>query len=184
MKHLFLLLLIALSAPLAFAQSGKSFFDLSATDINGKTINFSTYRGKVVLIVNTASKCGFTPQLKDLETLYKKYGPQGFVILAFPSNDFKQETADNVGVKEFAAKEYGTTFPFFEKGPVTGKDKQPVYVFLSEAKPGLLFKDVSWNFEKFLVGRQGQVIDRFSSITKPSSSTLTHAIEQALAKPF
>ncbi|HEX7672591.1 MAG TPA: glutathione peroxidase [Bdellovibrio sp.] len=168
----------------SFAETAKNFFELSATDINGKTINFSTYRGKVVLVVNTASQCGFTPQFKDLEEMYKKYANRGFIILAFPSNDFKQEKEDNSTLKAFAEKQYGITFPFFDKGPVTGKDKQPVYKFLTEQKPGWLFKDVSWNFEKFLVNRKGEVIERWSSITKPSSEKVIEAVEKALNEPL
>lgn len=166
------------------AQNAKSFFDLSATDIAGKKVQFSTYRGKVVLVVNTASQCGFTPQLKELEDLYKKYQSRGFIVLAFPSNDFKQEKGDNTTLKKFAEKEYGVTFPFFDKGPVTGKEKQPVYQFLVEKKSGLLFKDVSWNFEKFLINRNGEVIERWSSITKPSSDKVIQTIEKALNEPL
>lgn len=162
----------------------KTFFDLSATDISGKKVHFSTYRGKVVLVVNTASQCGFTPQLKELENMYKKYANRGFVILAFPSNDFKQEKGDNLAVKSFAEKEYGVTFPFFDKAPITGENKQPVYQFLTEKKPGLLFKDVSWNFEKFLVNRKGEVIERWSSITKPSSENVVNTVEKALNEPL
>ncbi|WP_253715964.1 glutathione peroxidase [Bdellovibrio bacteriovorus] len=160
------------------------FYELSAQDINGRKVNFSTYRGKVVLVVNTASECGFTPQLAELEALYKKHANQGFVVLAFPSNDFKQEKADNKEIQAFATKEYHTTFPFFEKAPVRGDDKQPVYQFLTEKKPGILFKDVGWNFEKFLINRKGEVVDRWSSITKPSSGSITKAIEKALSEPL
>lgn len=183
MKHLFLALSL-LVAPPTFAATTQNFFELSATDISGKKVNFSTYRGKVVLVVNTASECGFTPQLKELEEMYKKYASRGFVVLAFPSNDFKQEPADNAGVKAFAAKEYGTTFPFFEKAPVKGPEKQEIYKFLTEKKPGVLFKDVAWNFEKFLVNRKGEVIERWSSITKPSSGSVTKSVEKALAEPL
>lgn len=185
MRTLSLLCFFFLSSQ-AFANStpSQNFFELSAKNIAGKTVNFSTYRGKVVLVVNTASQCGFTPQLKDLETLYKKYADRGFVVLAFPSNDFKQEKGENSDVQTFAEKEYGVTFPLFDKAPVTGKDKQPVYQFLTEQKPGVLFKDVSWNFEKFLVNRKGQVIDRWSSITKPSSDTIVKSIEKALNEPL
>lgn len=166
------------------AEGPQNFYELSATDIGGKKVHFSSYRGKVVLVVNTASQCGFTPQLKDLEDLYKKYSDRGFIVLAFPSNDFKQEKGDNDTVKSFAQKEYGCTFPFFDKAPVTGKDKQPVYQFLTEKKPGLLFKEVSWNFEKFLINRKGEVIERWSSITKPSSDSVTKAVEKALNEPL
>jgi glutathione peroxidase len=183
MKHL-LLTISLLCGIYAQASTPSSFFELGATDINGKKINFSSYRGKVVLVVNTASECGFTPQLKELEEMYKKYADRGFTVLAFPSNDFKQEQGDNAQVKSYAQKEYGTTFPFFDKGAVTGPQKQEVYKFLTENKPGILFKDVSWNFEKFLINRKGEVIERWSSITKPSSSSVTKKIEKALAEPL
>lgn len=180
----FLFALMTSSASASGSSTVKNFFELSANNIAGKKVNFSTYRGKVVLVVNTASQCGFTPQLKELEELQQKYGPKGFVVLGFPSNDFKQETADNSTVQSFAQKEYGITFPLFDKAPVTGKDKQPVYKFLTESKPGLLFKDVTWNFEKFLINRQGEVVERWSSITKPSSSSITKSIEKALNEPL
>lgn len=183
MKQL-LLTISLLFGVYAQASAPKSFFELAATDINGKKINFSSYRGKVVLVVNTASECGFTPQLKELEEMYKKYADRGFTVLAFPSNDFKQEQGDNAQVKSYAQKEYGTTFPFFDKAAVTGPQKQEVYKFLTENKPGILFKDVSWNFEKFLINRKGEVIERWSSITKPSSSSVTKKIEKALADPI
>lgn len=187
MKH-FLLAILLLSGVIsslhAQATTAQNFFELAATDINGKKINFSSYRGKVVLVVNTASQCGFTPQLKELEEMYKKYADRGFTILAFPSNDFKQEPEANAQVKTYAQKEFGTTFPFFDKAHVKGPDKQDVYKFLTENKPGVLFKDVSWNFEKFLINRKGEVIERWSSITKPSSTTVTKKIEKALSEPL
>lgn len=180
----FPLTLLTLPTHGSTGSTAKNFFELSANNIAGKKVNFSTYRGKVVLVVNTASQCGFTPQLKELEDLQQKYGPKGFVVLGFPSNDFKQEKGDNSTVQSFAQKEYGISFPLFDKAPVTGKDKQPVYKFLTESKPGLLFKDVTWNFEKFLINRQGEVVERWSSITKPSSSTITKSIEKALSDPL
>lgn len=169
-----------LFSSLAFAASPKSFFELSGTTLEGTKVDFSTYRGKVVLVVNTASQCGFTPQMKELQDLYKKYAPQGFIVLAFPSNDFKQETGSNTDVKSFAEKEYGVTFPLFDKAPVSGKNKQPVYQFLTDKKPGILFKEVAWNFEKFLVNRKGDVVERWSSITKPNSTSVVNSIEKAL----
>ena len=179
---LFFSFLFALNVSLA--ETPKTFFELSANTLSGKKINFSNYRGKVVLVVNTASQCGFTPQLKELEDLYKKYSTQGFIVLGFPSNDFKQEQSDNSEVQRFAEKEYGITFPLFEKAPVAGKDKQPVYQFLSEKKPGVLFKDVSWNFEKFLINRRGEVVERWNSMTKPSSDSITKMIEKSLKEPM
>lgn len=181
----FLFILLFTFAPIFLqADTVKNFFELSAQSLDGKKINFSTYRGKVVLVVNTASQCGFTPQLKDLETIYKKYAPQGFVILGFPSNDFKQEKFDSSQIQKFAEKEYGVTFPFFEKAPVTGIEKQPVYQFLTDQKSGMIFKEVSWNFEKFLINRQGKVIERWSSLTSPSSDGLKKALEKALKEPL
>lgn len=181
---LFLGLLLCGSATLATGSTPQNFFDLSADSIAGKKINFSSYRGKVVLVVNTASQCGFTPQLKELEGMYKKYASRGFIVLAFPSNDFKQEKGSNDEVQSFASKEYGVTFPIFDKAPVTGKDIQPVYKFLTTQKPGMLFKDVAWNFEKFLIDRKGRVVERWGSITKPSSESITKAVEKALAEPL
>lgn len=183
MRNFTFLILFCLSLNV-IASEPKSFFDLSANSIAGKTVNFSTYRGNVILVVNTASQCGFTPQLKDLEEIYKQYSSKGFIILGFPSNDFKQEKGENSEVQSFAKKEYGISFPLFDKAPVTGPNKQPVYKFLTENKPGALFKDVTWNFEKFLINRKGQVIERYSSITRPNSSAVKKAIEQALNEPL
>lgn len=137
-----------------------------------------------MLVVNTASQCGFTPQLKELEEMYKKYASRGFIVLGFPSNDFKQEKGTGAEIQSFAEKEYKITFPLFDKAPVTGPDQQPVYRFLTTQKPGVLFKDVSWNFEKFLINRKGEVVDRWSSITAPSSSAIDGAVKKALAEPL
>jgi glutathione peroxidase len=176
MFHFIASLLISVS----FAGAPNSIYDIQVNDITGKPVSLGQYQGKVLLIVNTASKCGFTPQMKDLETIYKKYHDQGFEVLAFPSNDFKQDPADNTDISMFAKKNYEVTFPFFEKGKVSGDDKQPLYQFLTAQKSGFLFKEVQWNFEKFLVGRDGHVIDRWNSPTKPTSDSITKAIETAL----
>lgn len=173
-----------LAANASTPSSTPSFFDFSANDVKGKKIHFSQYRGKVVLVVNTASQCGFTPQLKDLEEIFRKYSSKGFTVLAFPSNDFKQEKGNNEDILKFAQKEYSITFPIFDKGPVTGDDQQPVFKFLTEQKPGILFKDVRWNFEKFLINRDGKVIERWSSITSPTSKSVLEKIEKALTAPM
>ena len=165
---------------LAFSKTPQTLYEIQVNDIHGKPVSMSQYKGQVLLIVNTASKCGFTPQLKDLETLYNKYKSKGFEILAFPSNDFKQDPAENAEIESFAKKNYEVTFPFFDKGKVSGADKQPLYQFLTDQKSGLLFKDVSWNFEKFLISRDGTVLNRWSSIVKPSSSDVVKALEKAL----
>lgn len=172
------------AAPASTPSGTESFFDFSANDIRGKKIYFSQYRGKVVLVVNTASECGFTPQLKDLEEIHKKYSAKGFTVLAFPSNDFKQEKGSREEVQKFAQENYHITFPIFDKGGVTGKEQQPVFKFLTEQKPGILFKDVRWNFEKFLIGRDGKVIERWSSVTSPTSKSVLEKIEKALAVPM
>ncbi len=181
---LFFLIVLAVFIQTPTNAGPKSFFDLDATDINGKKVHFSQYRSKVVLVVNTASECGFTPQLKELEDLYKKYSNKGFVVLAFPSNDFRQEKQENGEILKFAQKEYKITFPIFDKASVRGTEKQPVYQFLIEQRPGVLFKDVTWNFEKFLINRQGQVIDRWNSMTSPTSKSIVSKIELALADPL
>lgn len=178
MLHLLTIVLLSFS----FAKAPDSIYEVQVKDISGKSIPMSQYKGKVLLIVNTASKCGFTPQLKDLETLYKKYKSKGLEVLAFPSNDFKQDPAENSEIASFAQKNFEVTFPFFEKGSVVGDNKQPLYSVLTSQKSGFLFKEVQWNFEKFLVGRKGQVIDRWNSSTSPSSSGLVKAVEKALAE--
>ena len=148
--------------------------------LNGERQSLGEYKGKVVLIVNTASKCGFTPQYTGLESLYKKYQEQGLVILGFPCNQFgKQEpgTSDDIGA--FCEKNYGVTFPVFEKIDVNGDDASPLYKELKEIAPGILgSKKIKWNFTKFLLNRQGEVVGRYAPTTKPEE--LEGAIEESL----
>lgn len=167
-----------------FAKDNKdtSFFDLQTKDIHGKDFPMSQFKNKVTLVVNTASACGFTPQLKDLEDLQKKYSQQGFSVIAFPSNDFKQDQGSNSEIEKFAKDKYQVSFPIMEKDHVAGKEKQPIYNFLTESKSGFLFKEVQWNFEKFLVNKQGTVVKRWGSMTKPSSDEIVKAIEEELKK--
>ena len=133
-----------------------SLFDLEAVSIDGKVVPLSQYRGQVSLIVNTASKCGFTKQYEDLETLYQKYRRRGFVVLGFPSNDFMgQEPGTDEEIRDFCLFNYGVTFPLFTKGPVTGANKQSVYRFLTEESG---YSEVRWNFEKFLLDSLGEVV--------------------------
>lgn len=161
-------------------STAKTLFDFKVKDITGKDVDLAQYKGKVTLIVNTASACGFTPQMKDLQELQTKYGAQGFSVLAFPSNDFKQDSGSNDEISKFAQDKYKITFPLMDKNPVTGPQKQSVYRFLTESKSGVLFKEVKWNFEKFLVGKDGHVIDRWSSLTSPTSADIVKKIETAL----
>ena len=145
-----------------------SFYNYSAENIDGKEVNMANYKGKVVLIVNTASKCGFTPQLKDLEELYKGYKDSGLVILGFPCNQFmNQEPGDNKDVKNFCEINYGVTFDMFGKVDVNGSNTHPIYKYLKEQEKGIITKDIKWNFTKFLIDREGNVVKRYSPTTSP-----------------
>jgi glutathione peroxidase len=154
--------------------------DFSATAIDGSEIDLSAYEGKAVLVVNTASKCGFTPQYEGLEKLYEDYADQGLVILGFPCDQFgHQEPGDEVEIQEFCKLNYGVTFPMMAKVEVNGDGAHPVYQWLRAEKGGVLGSKIKWNFTKFLVGKDGQVIDRYGSTTKPEK--LKGDIEKALA---
>lgn len=145
-----------------------SFYDYSAKNIDGKEVLMSDYKGKVLIVVNTASKCGFTPQLKDLEELYKEYKGLGVEILGFPCNQFlNQEPGDNEEVKNFCQINYGVTFNMFEKTEVNGSNAHPIYKYLKRQEKGLLTKDIKWNFTKFLIDKEGNVIKRYSPTTSP-----------------
>jgi glutathione peroxidase len=154
--------------------------DFKATRLDGTVEDLATYDGKVVLVVNTASQCGFTPQFEGLEKLYQEYADQGLVVLGFPCNQFGgQEPGDSDQIGAFCQKNYGVTFPMFEKVEVNGDDAHPVYQWLREEKGGLLGSKIKWNFTKFLLGRDGEVIDRFGPTTKPEK--LAKDVEKALA---
>ena len=154
--------------------------DISVKTIEGKDTTLSNYAGKVLLIVNVASYCGYTPQYKGLEELYKKYNAQGFEILAFPCNDFgAQEPGSNAEIADFCGSRYGVTFPLFDKVHAKGAQQHPLYSRLTQTEPS---GDVSWNFEKFLVNKQGEVVARFKSAVAPDAAQLVQAIEQELAK--
>lgn len=146
-----------------------AIYGFSATSLAGKPVSLNDYAGKVVLIVNTASKCGFTPQYKGLEALYQKYKDRGLVILGFPCNQFgNQEPGDSSKISEFCELNFGVTFPLFDKVDVNGSDAHPLFGYLKAEKPGMLgSKNIKWNFTKFLVNRQGQVIKRFAPISTP-----------------
>lgn len=144
-------------------------YDYSATTISGKEVSIADYKGKVLLVVNTASKCSLTPQFKDLEALYEKYKDQGLMILGFPCNQFlSQDPASNEEISEFCQLNYGVTFPMFAKIDVNGDEAHPLFKHLKEAAPGLLgMNAIKWNFTKFLVDRQGNVIERYAPTTVP-----------------
>ena len=138
------------------------FYDFEAVKMNGQTIKMEEHKGKVVLVVNTASKCGFTPQLSGLEELYQKYEKDGLIILGFPCNQFAhQDPADNKEISEFCLLNYGVTFPMFEKIEVNGEGAHPIYRFLKEQAHGKLGNEIKWNFTKFLIDRDGNVVERF-----------------------
>jgi glutathione peroxidase len=157
--------------------------DFAVKDIDGKDVNLSQYRGKVVMIVNVASKCGFTPQYTGLEALYKKYADQGFVIIGFPANNFgSQEPGTDADIKTFCTSKFDVTFPMMSKISVKGDDKAPLYKFLTEEPTAGEFKgDIGWNFTKFIVDRNGNVVARFASKIEPSDTKVVGIVEKALA---
>ncbi len=144
-------------------------YDFSAKTLSGKDIPLSQFRGNVLLIVNTASRCGFTPQYSGLQKLHEAYAPRGFAVLGFPCNQFGgQEPGDAEEIKTFCSLTYDVTFPMFAKADVNGSNAHPLYKFLKSAKPGTLgVAAIKWNFTKFLTGRDGAVVERFSPMTKP-----------------
>jgi len=145
-----------------------SFFDYSARKINGREVKMETYRGKIVIVVNTASKCGFTPQLAELEELYKRYKDQGLAILGFPCNQFaNQDPASNQEIQNFCQVNYGVSFELFEKVDVNGPETSPLYQFLKEEAKGAFGGKIKWNFTKFLIDRKGTVIRRYAPATSP-----------------
>ena len=157
-----------------------TIYDFEARSIDGKPAPLADYRGRVLLIVNTASACGFTPQFAGLEALYKRYADQGLTVLGFPSNQFGgQDPGSNEEIGAFCTRNYGVSFPMMEKIEVKGSGAAPLYQWLTEHKPGLLGKSIKWNFTKFLVGRDGEVIKRYAPMDKPES--LARDIEAALA---
>jgi glutathione peroxidase len=158
-----------------------SVLDFTLNAIDGQPAPLSQYKGKVVLIVNVASKCGFTPQYTGLEAIYRKYKDQGFVILGFPANNFgQQEPGTNEEIKTFCSSKYNVTFPMYAKISVKGADEAPLYRFLTDPDSPKTGGDIKWNFTKFLVDRNGRVIARFEPATTPESAEMTGAIEKAL----
>ncbi len=147
-----------------------SIYDFTVKDYKGNEVSLEQYKGKVLLVVNTATKCGFTPQYDGLEALYKKYKDQGFVILDFPCNQFfKQAPGTSEEIHDACVLRFAIGFPQFEKIDVNGKNEAPLYRFLKDNSPKLKGKNIKWNFTKFLVDRDGNVIDRFEPMEKPES---------------
>ncbi|MEO8127391.1 MAG: glutathione peroxidase [Bryobacteraceae bacterium] len=160
-----------------FAAS--SIHEFNMNSIDGKPAPLSVYKGKVVLVVNVASRCGYTPQYTGLEALYKKYKDQGFVVVGFPANNFgAQEPGTNEEIKTFCSSKYNVTFPMYSKISVAGGDKAPLYEYLTGTGGG----EVKWNFTKFLVGPDGKVIQRFESGVTPESTELVSSVEKAVRR--
>jgi len=175
-----LMVAVSMAAPLA-AREGVYSFTLPSID--GEPIPLSTYQGKVVLLVNVASRCGFTPQYAALESLYEKYKDQGLVILGFPANNFGgQEPGTNAEIKTFCSTRYNVTFPMFAKVSVKGADCTPLYQYLTQQANPSLAGDIKWNFTKFLVDRHGKVVARFESRVTPDSREVVEAIEKLLQR--
>lgn len=146
-----------------------AFYDLSAQSLQGQPIDMRAYEGKVVLVVNTASKCGFTPQYAGLETLYEKYKDQGLVILGFPCNQFgNQDPGTDEEIQSFCQVNYGVTFPMFSKIDVNGKNAHPIYKYLKNSLSGAITDDIKWNFTKFLIDKSGKPMKRYGSNVKPA----------------
>jgi len=185
MKIIIILTLIALISTIqAEEQRMNSIYDFNMEDINGNEISLNNYKGKAILIVNTASKCGFTNQYEGLEKLYQSFKDQDFVILGFPANNFlKQEPGSNAEIKEFCRLNYGVTFPMFSKISVKGKEIHPLYEFLTSKDEGHDFGGkISWNFNKFLISKEGQIVDRFGSRQKPESDKIIEAVKKVVSE--
>jgi glutathione peroxidase len=173
---------VALAAETTIQGAPVSVYDFKVKTIDGKETSLAAYKGKTLLIVNTASKCGYTPQYAGLEALYEKYKDKGLVVLAFPSNDFgSQEPGSNAEIKTFCELKYKTTFPLFEKIDVKGDGAAPLYKYLT-GLPGKQGGPITWNFNKFLIAPDGTVVEHFDSKADPSGTALTQRVEQALPK--
>ena len=177
-----LALLFALAGATASAAAETSIYSFTMDDIDGKPVSLETFKGKVLLVVNTASKCGLTPQYEGLLGLYDKYREQGLVILGFPANNFRgQEPGSNEEIKEFCSTKYRVDFPLFSKISVLGEDMHPFYGYLTSGAGNIdLAGDITWNFEKFLFDRNGRISARFAPRTKPDSEEVVRLIEELL----
>lgn len=164
---------------LLMAGKTMNLYDFTMDDIDGKPVNLNQYRGKVLLVVNTASLCGNTPQYTDLESIYERYHDKGFEVLAFPANNFgQQEPGTNAEIKGFCLTKYSVSFPLFSKISVKGSDKHPLYQYLTEQSP--FPGEIEWNFQKYLVDRSGNVVGRFHHRTKPLAPEVVNEIERVL----
>ncbi len=163
-------------------MSASALYETPLTLIDGTETTFGQFRGKTVLVVNVASKCGFTPQYAGLEALYEKFADDGLVVLGLPCNQFMgQEPGDEASIESFCQLNFGVTFPLTEKVDVRGKNQHPLYAQLTQYKSGLLPGLIKWNFEKFLISPTGEIVARFASTVEPESNEVVRAIETTLA---
>ena len=176
-KFTFILSLLFIST-VAFSQ--KSFYDFKVKDIDGKEFNLSSLKGKKVLVVNTASKCGYTKQYEQLESIYKLYGGDKFTVIGFPANNFgKQEPGTNEEIKEFCGKEFNVTFPMMSKISVKGDDIDPLYRWLtSKSQNGVMDSEVKWNFQKYLIDEKGKLVEVVDTKVKPNDDKIVNWIKQ------
>ena len=178
-KTIFIVLAILSGTITIKAQKMKTFYDFEAKTIDGKILKMSDYKGKKILVVNTASKCGYTPQYKELEALNKKYGGEKFAIIGFPENNFLwQEPGSDKEIKEFCTVNYGVTFQMMSKISVKGKDMHPLYQWLTQkSENGVLDAPVKWNFQKFMIDENGKLVDYAPPSESPSSDKIVKWIE-------
>jgi len=174
-------LIASLFTMLTFATHAESIYDIKLKDIDGKDTSLAAYKGKVLLIVNVASKCGYTKQYTGLQALAEKYKDKGVVVLGFPCNQFNgQEPGTNEEIKAFCSSKFNVTFPLFDKIEVNGEKRHPLYVKLA-GKDSPFPGDIKWNFNKFLIGKDGKILNRFDSKVTPESDEMAKAVETAIA---
>jgi glutathione peroxidase len=177
MKRIWALFGLSICLGAVLMSAASSVYEFTMNSIDGKPVPLAGFKGRVTLVVNVASRCGYTPQYAALEAVYEKYKGRGFVIAGFPANNFGgQEPGTNEEIKQFCSAKYNVTFPMFAKISVKGVDQDPLYKFLTHANGG----EIQWNFTKFLVDRNGNVIERFESAVTPDSPEMISAIEKAL----
>jgi glutathione peroxidase len=184
LRKTILSLALLFAASFLVAADAKSIYDFTMNSIDGQPVSLKSYKGKVVLLVNVASKCGFTPQYAGLEKLYEKYKDRGFVIVGVPANNFmQQEPGTNEEIKTFCSRKYNVTFPMMSKVSVLGEDKTPLYRYLTDKNSDPKFAgDIKWNFTKFLFDRNGNPVARFEPAVTPDSTEVQNAVESALGK--
>jgi glutathione peroxidase len=177
------LVLLGLVIVMAGSAVAGNIYDFTLPSIDGKPMPLAEFKGKVVLVVNVASRCGYTPQYSALESLYEKYKDQGFVIVGFPANNFgAQEPGTNEEIKTFCSRKYNVTFPMYSKVSVKGDDQTPLYQYLTKQTGPSIAGDIKWNFTKFLVDRNGNVVERFESAVTPDSKEVVSAVEKQLSQ--